>query len=180
MQVCISIQTDDHAITHHSVFTGRMQWRRNYGDIVPPSSGLVLPVPPSQRCGLCQNFKQTTLTTRLYKVRTNLYPPHLRKRFDAPGRMPFLPPNQQRQSTLRLVFERYLSSCWCQHYSHTYCHTYYYWYSITHSLFHSWLKSYLFCKSALPQPFLFLLQDSLYGFPRLFTVTSVHIRLFTF
>jgi len=31
--------------------------------------------PPSQRCGLCQNFKQTTLTTRLYKVRTNLYPP---------------------------------------------------------------------------------------------------------
>jgi len=33
------------------------------------------PVPPSQRCGLCQNFKQTTLTTRLYMVRTNLYPP---------------------------------------------------------------------------------------------------------
>jgi len=28
--------------------------------------------PQSQRCGLCQNFKQTTLTTRLYKVRTNL------------------------------------------------------------------------------------------------------------
>jgi len=54
---------------------------RNY---VPPSSGLVPPVPPSQRCGLCQNFKQTTLTTRLYKVRTNLYPPHLRKRSDAP------------------------------------------------------------------------------------------------
>ena len=45
------------------------------GYIVPPSSGLVPPVPPSQRCGLCQNFKQTTLTTRLYKVRTNLYPP---------------------------------------------------------------------------------------------------------
>jgi len=38
---------------------------------------------PSQRCGLCQNFKQTTLTTRFYKVRTNLYP-HLRKRSDAP------------------------------------------------------------------------------------------------
>ena len=34
--------------------------------------------------------------------------------------------------------------------------------------------------SSLPQPFLFLLQDSLYGFPRLFTVTSEHIRLFTF
>ena len=29
---------------------------------------------PSQRCGLRQNFKQTILTTRLYKVRTNLYP----------------------------------------------------------------------------------------------------------
>ena len=65
-------------------------------------------------------------------------------------------------------------------YSHTYCHTYYYWYSITHSLSHSMLKSFLFCKSSLPQPFLFLLQDSLYGFPRLFTVTSEHIRLFTF
>ena len=45
------------------------------GYTVPPSSGLVPSVPPSQRCGLCQNFKQTTLTTRLYKVRTNLYPP---------------------------------------------------------------------------------------------------------
>ena len=55
------------------------------GYIVPPSSGLVPPVPPSQRCGLCQNFKQTTLTTRLYKVRTNLYP-HLRNRSDAPDR----------------------------------------------------------------------------------------------
>ena len=35
-------------------------------------------------------------------------------------------------------------------------------------------------KSSLPQPFLFLIQVSLYGFPRLFTVTSEHIRLFTF
>ena len=60
-----------------------------------------------------------------------------------------------------------------------YSHTYYY--SITHSLFHSRLKSFLFCKSSLPQPFIFLLQDSLYGFPRLFTVTSEHIRFyFTF
>jgi len=41
-------------------------------------------------------------------------------------------------------------------------------------------KSFLFCKSSVPQPFLFLLRDSLYGFPRLFTVTSEHIRLFTF
>jgi len=61
-----------------------------------------------------------------------------------------------------------------------YSHTYYYWYSITHSLFHSRLKSFLFYTSSLPQPFLFLLQDSLYGFPTLFTVTSEHIRLFTF
>ena len=45
-------------------------------------------------------------------------------------------------------------------YSHTYCHTSY-WYSITHSLFHSRLKYVLFCKSSLPQPFLFLIQDSL-------------------
>ena len=40
-------------------------------------------------------------------------------------------------------------------YSHTYCHTYYCWYSITHSLSNSRLKSFLFCKSSLPQPFLF-------------------------
>ena len=49
--------------------------------LYPPSSGLVPPVSPSQRCGLCQNFKQTTLTTRLYKVRTNLHPPPLTKTF---------------------------------------------------------------------------------------------------
>ena len=65
------------------------QWRRNYGDrgvhCTPPSLGLVPPVPPSQRCGLCQNFKQTTLTTRLYKVRTYLYLPHLRNRSYAPA-----------------------------------------------------------------------------------------------
>jgi len=56
-------------------YDGLIQWRRNYGDggtLCPPSSG---PVPPSQRRGLRQNFKQTTLTTRLYKVLTNLYPP---------------------------------------------------------------------------------------------------------
>ena len=57
---------------------------------------------------------------------------------------------------------------------------FYYWYSITHSLFHSRLKSFLFCESSLPQPFLCLLQNSLYGFPRLFTATSEHICLFTF
>ena len=35
---------------------------------------------------------------------------------------------------------------------------------------HSLLKSFLFCKSSLPQPFLFLIQVSLYWFPRLFTL----------
>ena len=43
--------------------------------------------PPSQRCGLCQNFKQTTLTTRLYKDRTNLYPPTYE---NVPKRLPAL------------------------------------------------------------------------------------------
>jgi len=57
---------------------------------------------------------------------------------------------------------------------------FYYSYAITHSLFHSRLKSFLFCESSLPQPFLSLLQDSLYGFPRLFTATSEHIRLIYF
>jgi len=69
------------------------------------------------------------------------------------------------------------------HISWTYPLSYfYYWYSVTHSLFHSRLKSFLFCESSLPQPFLSVLQDSLYGFPRLFrpTATSEHIRLFYF
>jgi len=47
--------------------------------------------------------------------------------------------------------------------------------SITLSLFHSRLKTFLFRKSFPPQPFLFLLQDSLHGFPGLFTVVSEHI-----
>ena len=50
-----------------------------------------------------------------------------------------------------------------------------FWYSITLSLFHSRLKTFLFCKSFPPQTFLFLLQHSLHGFPRLFTVISEHI-----
>jgi len=41
-------------------------------------------------------------------------------------------------------------------------------------LFYSRLKTFLFCKSFPPHPFLFLLQDSLPGFPRLFTVISEH------
>ena len=51
--------------------------------------------------------------------------------------------------------------------------------SPTHS-FTLGLNPSFFCKSSLLQPFLFLIQVSLYGFPRLFTVTSEHIRLFTF
>ena len=35
------------------------------------------------------------------------------------------------------------------------------------------------CKSSLPQPFRFLLQDSLYGFSRLFTFLSISV-FFTF
>jgi len=41
--------------------------------------------------------------------------------------------------------------------------------------FHSRLKTFLFCKSFPLQPFLFLLRDSLHGFPGLFTVISEHI-----
>jgi len=47
------------------------------------------------------------------------------------------------------------------------------WYSITHSLFHSSLKTFS-ANPFLLQPFLFLLQDSLHAFPRLFTVVSEH------
>ena len=38
-------------------------------------------VPPKSKMRLMSNFKQTTLTTRLYKVRTNLYLPPLTKTF---------------------------------------------------------------------------------------------------
>jgi len=48
------------------------------------------------------------------------------------------------------------------------------------SLFHSRLKTFLFCISFPSQPFLFLLQDSLHGFPRLFTVISENICFSTF
>ena len=65
-------------------------------------------------------------------------------------------------------------------YSHTYCHTYYYWYSITHSLFHSRLKSFLVCKSSLPQPFLFAHSGFTIWISQTVYFTSEHIRLFTF
>jgi len=51
------------------------------GTLYPLSSGLVPPVPPKSKMRLMSNFKQTTLTTRLYKVRTNLYLPPLTKTF---------------------------------------------------------------------------------------------------
>jgi len=54
------------------------------------------------------------------------------------------------------------------------------WYSITHSLFLPRLKTFLFCKSFPLQPFLFLLQDSVHGFLRLFTVISEHICFLLF
>jgi len=48
------------------------------------------------------------------------------------------------------------------------------------SLFHSRLKTFLPFLQILPTAaFPFLLQDSLYGFPRLFNVTSEHIPSFT-
>ena len=49
-----------------------------------------------------------------------------------------------------------------------------------HDRQHARLKSFLFCKSSLPQPFLFLIQVSLYGFLILFTVTSEHIVFLLF
>ena len=51
--------------------------------------------------------------------------------------------------------------------------------SPTHSFTHR-LKSFLFLQILPTAAFPFLLQDSLYGFPRLFIVTSEHIRLFYF
>jgi len=69
------LRTDPSRTQIHSSTTNGVGTMVTDGYIVPPSSGLVPTVPPSQRCGLCQNFKQTTLTSRLYKVRTNLYPP---------------------------------------------------------------------------------------------------------
>ena len=50
------------------------------------------------------------------------------------------------------------------------------WYSITYSLFHSRLKTFLFCKSFPPQPFPFLLPDSLHGFPRLLFLSKPVLR----
>ena len=68
-------QTDG---SRYRLMPPRRQWRRNYGDrwvhCTPQVQDLYPLYPPSQRCGFRQNLKQTTLTTRLYKVRTNLYP----------------------------------------------------------------------------------------------------------
>ena len=63
---------------------------------------------------------------------------------------------RRRPAHLHVARRRY-RRCANQPANTPYSHTYYYWYSITHSLFHSRLKSFLFCKSSLPQPFLFLL-----------------------
>ena len=64
----------------------------------------------------------------------------------------------------------------CQRYP--YSHTYYYGYSISHSLFHSRLKSFLFCKSSLPQPFLFLFRIHYMDFPDcLLSLLSISVSL---
>ena len=57
-------------------------------------------------------------------------------------------------------------------------HTYYY--LVFHHPLTLSFQAYnlLSCKSFRPQPFLFLLRDSLHGFPGLFTVTSEHICLY--
>ena len=102
----------------------------------------------------------------------NLAPPNLRSEARLDGR------RRCRMTNYELL--RWLVETPSRGIRHYRMLSYYYGYSITHTLFHSRLKSLLFCKSSLPQPFLFLFQDSLYGFPRLFTVTSEHIRLFTF
>ena len=51
--------------------------------------------------------------------------------------------------------------------------------SIAHSLFHSRLKTYLFCKSFPPQPFLFFSRNE-YMIPQTLTATSEHIRFYFF
>jgi len=51
------------------------------GYIVPPKFRTCTPCTPKSKMRLMSNFKQTTLTTRLYKVRTNLYLPPLTKTF---------------------------------------------------------------------------------------------------
>jgi len=61
------------------------------GTLYPQVQDLYPMYPPSQRCGLCRDFKQMTLTTRLYKVRTNLYPP-LTKTFRRACRSPVTTP----------------------------------------------------------------------------------------
>jgi len=58
--------------------------------------------------------------------------------------------------------------------STNYCHVSF----ISHSLFHSRLKSILFRKSSLPHPFLFLIQVSLYGFPRLCLLLLLSMSVF--
>jgi len=68
-------------------FYSYIQWRRNYRDKgvhCTPKFRTCSPCTPKSKMRLMSKFKQTILTTRLYKVRTNLYP-HLRKRSDAPA-----------------------------------------------------------------------------------------------
>ena len=54
------------------------------------------------------------------------------------------------------------------------------WFSITHSLFHSRLKTFLFCKSFPPQPFLFSSPGFTTWIPQTVTVISEHICFLLF
>jgi len=70
-------QTDG---SQYRIMPPRRQWRRNYGDrggtLYPQVQDLYpCTTQVKDAAFVKKNLKQTTLTTRLYKVRTNLYPP---------------------------------------------------------------------------------------------------------
>ena len=58
-------------------------------------------------------------------------------------------------------------------------HTFYYWYSVSHPLFHSRLKTFLFCKSFPPQPFLFFFRTDYMDSPDCLLLL-LSISVFTF
>jgi len=74
--LCVCNASENHSTPLSSAAS---ELRGQGGHCTPQVQELYPLYPPTQRCGLCQNFKLTTLTTRLYKVRTNLYSPPLTK-----------------------------------------------------------------------------------------------------
>jgi len=156
MYVLIHISCTELGVTPPNINPGYVldtRWHRATGTGAPrrcppisPACTALSSKPAARRC-FCRSMEQTDRRT------------HGR----TPGR--FIDPatrTMQAAFNCRIVYGHYLP---------TVIHTII-WYSITHSLFHSRLKTFLFCKSFPLQPFLFLLQDALHGFPRLFTVTS--------